>query len=686
MDKKIAGITSKSGPGHALSAAQQRSLSRPAKRQMPSQQKRVLKWILIFFALMIAFTIFSRAADSLTVPMVTETGSAFASTLNFKFSAQGMVEAKGSVNIPTEEGYRIKDILVSEGQSVKKGDVLVLFDQQALQEQLQKVKNDLAKAQLQEHINNFDDGSTDPTLTEEEKRKALDRQMEDSNYSLLDKERAIEKAQELLHDSQEKLLDTHQDLDNARQKLSDAQADLEKAKGKSQTELIKDAQDKAKTASKDLENAQIKYADDLKAAGRALEDARDAYNQAYKQATTPVNNNPPASSETDAEGQNNDQNTMNVAPPLEPLIDSDALNAANKAWARAQEDYSTALFKAEKDWVEAQQKHADAQGAVEEARTQPLDEQSAVQSAEQAIETAEQGIETAQTAIKTAEQDVRDKERGIQEAIEARDKAILDSDRSIDDKMDDLQAAQKADSETLRKEALQEQKDAMQSQLGSFDMQEKIDAVRKVEAMIANGGEILAPQDGTIDKIEISTGQTTTNGVAIKMSDASKGYRFKAIAPTTDVKNIKQGDKATITPAGESRPLEGILIESLRPLTGDQSGQTEIIATLPDTMTDAGLNGELKVEKQSGRYNTCVKASAIRGSENNYSVLVLRERPTILGKQSYVEEIKVRIVARDSNNVALEDGSLFNQENVVIRATKPLANNDRVRVQIAPGA
>ena len=670
-------------PAGGLSEAQQKMLARPERREMPAQQKKILKWILIFFGMMVAFTVLSRAADSITVPMVTETGTAFASTLNFSFSAPGSAESISTLSIPGDEGYRVKEIPVTVGQKVKKGDVLVRFDEEYMQEKLDKAKTDLEKARLQERISNLEEGSDSATkLLEESKQKGLERELEDSNIIQFEKERDIEKAEQAL-------LDAHEDLKKA-------EADLEKTKGKSQETLVKDADEEAKKAAKDWENAQIAYADAMQAANRAIEDARESYdktvigiNNSVQSASNPeIGSRSDISSEglvpggrnqegADDDDSNEDTNANNGSegsdsPPsgMDAASIAQTMNDANKTLSRAQEDYNAAVFKAEKARSEAQQAFNDAQAKVSETRDKPLDEQDAVKTAEAAIETAKKTI--------------KEKEDALQTAIEARDKQIQISDRSIEDKQEEVEEARESDLETQRKEALAAQKDALQSQVGQYDMLEKIDAVIDLEKMIAEGGELLAPQDGTVDKIDVTIGQTTAGGVAVQMSDASKGYRFKATTAAADAKNIKVGDKAMIIPSGEtqSSAIEGAVIQSIQALSGEQAGQAEIVASLPATVTDGSLSGELKIEKSSGKYNTCIKASAIIGSNNRYSVLAIREKETILGKQNYVEEISVRVVARDTENIALEDGSIFAGEVIVVRATKPLSNNDRVRVQL----
>lgn len=643
MDKHIAGVEGRQNT--KLSDAQKKKLAKPEKREMPAQQKRVLKWIALFFGLMLAFAILSRAADSITVPMVTETATIFASTLNYKVTASGSIETVGAVSVPVEAGYRVSEIPVTEGQSVKAGDVLARFDQNYLQEKLTEAQDAVTKAELSERLKSISDSDADAYKeTAEAKRKALEREMEDSSYTLQGKETAVQTAQE--------------GVVTAREKLSNARLALDEALSKAREKIIKEADENLEKAQKTWIDAQIAYSDSVNSANRTFEDARTAY---YKALT-------PATSSSDTEGLEDGASSTVVD-------NSAAIAEAEKTWQRAQEDYSKSMFKAEKTKTEAESTYEKASQDVAEAQSKPLEEQT--------------DVVTAQTAVDTAISDLSKAEDTVLEKIADRDSSQRTTERSLVDKVDAVSDAVEADMDAIskqaRKDAIQAQKDSVQSQIDAFDMQEKYDKVEKIQKMIAGGGALLAPQDGTVTKISLTVGSETTAGTAVELGDVTKGYRFKATAQTTDVKLLKQGDNASILPAGSSTAVEGAVIESIRPLTGDKTGQSEIVASLPAKLQDAavGTSGDLIVEKRSQKYNSCVKAAALMGTQNDRYVLVIREKQSILGVQNTVEKVSVRVLGQDSSNVALEDGSLSKQDQFVLASTRPLTDKERIRLQVA---
>lgn len=114
------------------------------------------KWkiVLLFFAVMFGCTILSRAADAVTLPRV-QTGNAKSGALQYTLEGQGTVTAQQEelVFLPAE--MRIISA-AAPGNVVKTGDVLAVFDLNALEEKRDKCQSELKKIELnleQEKLN-----------------------------------------------------------------------------------------------------------------------------------------------------------------------------------------------------------------------------------------------------------------------------------------------------------------------------------------------------------------------------------------------------------------------------------------------------------------------------------------------------------------------------------------------------
>lgn len=110
------------------------------------REKKAWRLILIFFAVMLFFTVLSRAADSVTIPKVrVETSKS--GTLHFTLEGEGSIAAEKEELVFLPEEY--KPVSLAEvGTEVKEGDVLAVFDTEALKEKKETCEAELKKLEL----------------------------------------------------------------------------------------------------------------------------------------------------------------------------------------------------------------------------------------------------------------------------------------------------------------------------------------------------------------------------------------------------------------------------------------------------------------------------------------------------------------------------------------------------------
>ncbi len=103
------------------------------------------------FALMIALTIFSRAASSVTKARVVVT-KAERQTISHEIRMNGTIEAKDNFMQYVPSGLMVKSLGVSPGQQVQSGDVLFTVDTKKLQEKIGELEAEIAIAKKRENI------------------------------------------------------------------------------------------------------------------------------------------------------------------------------------------------------------------------------------------------------------------------------------------------------------------------------------------------------------------------------------------------------------------------------------------------------------------------------------------------------------------------------------------------------
>lgn len=107
-----------------------------------------LKALIWLAGIMILFTVISKITDSFTVAKV-KTATPSQRKLQYKVSAEGQIEKNREVFILTQPELLVKSVLVSEGQRVKKGDLLARLDMKQLNERIDTVTGEKRALELQ---------------------------------------------------------------------------------------------------------------------------------------------------------------------------------------------------------------------------------------------------------------------------------------------------------------------------------------------------------------------------------------------------------------------------------------------------------------------------------------------------------------------------------------------------------
>ncbi len=138
-----------------------------------------------FLAVMLVFTILSRAVSGASMAKV-ETVRISAGTIEHKVSGSGKVEAGKEIAVYTENGQRVKEICVQEGQSVEKGDTLFLVEMEDLEEQILAAQQELEKMKLQNQ-----DAQSARSAEEQNRANAKNRAAEDYNQAISEGNSAV---------------------------------------------------------------------------------------------------------------------------------------------------------------------------------------------------------------------------------------------------------------------------------------------------------------------------------------------------------------------------------------------------------------------------------------------------------------------------------------------------------------
>ncbi len=152
-----------------------------------------------FLAVMLIFTILSRAVSGASMARV-ETVRITTGTIDHKVNGSGRVEAGKEIAVYTENGQRVKEICVREGQSVKAGDVLFTVDLEELEEQILAAQQELEKSRLQNQ-----DAQSSRNVEQQNRERAKNRAAEDYSQAVAEGDASVAQAKAVWDQAEQEL-------------------------------------------------------------------------------------------------------------------------------------------------------------------------------------------------------------------------------------------------------------------------------------------------------------------------------------------------------------------------------------------------------------------------------------------------------------------------------------------------
>ncbi|NEW05713.1 biotin/lipoyl-binding protein [Paenibacillus sp. SYP-B3998] len=101
----------------------------------------------VFIGVLVLFTLFSNTLQSLTLPKV-KTEKLVIGSLVHTLEGSGVLRPLAEVKLSNPAGWKIKKILVKEGEIVKKGQKLIIYDSQTAESELQDEVASLEKQKI----------------------------------------------------------------------------------------------------------------------------------------------------------------------------------------------------------------------------------------------------------------------------------------------------------------------------------------------------------------------------------------------------------------------------------------------------------------------------------------------------------------------------------------------------------
>ena len=466
------------------------------------------------------------------------------------------------------------------------------------------------------------------------------------------------------------------DTADLKKKLLQAQKELQVAKATASDKKANEAI-AADTKSKSLQRTYEDYNQTVADANDSVSKAKSDMNEAWNAYNTYKNSN-----------SNSGETDTTVRDSLEKTVEEKQL-AYDKAVTNLDGVEKDIEADVQKEIKNAEEESKDDSGnliTLTQEEKQKIREQvnarpenvSLLQNANDQINTAKDALTEAENALsayneqqnnsssasydeqlKTLYNDYKAKEEAYNEAVKQRQSTIQSANRTLED----AKAPENVDTATAL--------------TANDDLEEKQLAVDELQKVMDVNGKITAPSDGLITKVNVTTGETTTEDTAIRISDQSAGYKFTATLDKASAKYLSKDDKVTLD-LGNGTTVEGLTVQSID-VSAEDKNSYELTVSIPAKVKKLGSIATLKVEKASKKYDTCVPLGALHSDGDKYYVYVINEKDTILGTETAVDKVQVDILDKNNEQAAIEGSFSWGQQ-FVLTSSKTLRNGDRVRL------
>lgn len=593
---------------------------------------KLTKAFAALMAVMLFMTVISRAASSFTVAQV-QVESPKSRAIVHKVIGDGIVTRQSDIPVYTVADILVAKVKVTEGQEVKKGQTLAVLDTDSIDEQIRTLSDEIEVLQLQNDALKSAEAKRD-----REQDKALSRAKEDYEDTVQSNKDAVSKAKENIKTAKK------QTKKNEKKTLEDLQNSVEEAK-------------KAYEDAVETQKSQVQQAK------RALEDASKTPAADYSDSITQIEINQ-KQRKIDSEQRKLD------ALALKKLEDPDTYTSE---W-QDQYDYVQEL----KDDLAAaklqQQAKKNEAAAQERERKQTLSR--AQEDYDETISKNEKLVRKAKELWQEAEQKLENYQNGEDEDS-ADDSLVEDARKTLEDAKSQ-QTQQKKSAKRAIEDAGETDAVDHSVEINNVSIAEKQRALAQLQKTKEQEGKIVAQTDATVSKILLTAGDRTTETAAFLLADLSEGARFTTEISKEDAKYVVVGDVVTLKVNDKS--YEDMTVLSTET---NEDSSVRVTVYVPKKTISIGTHASMEIEQTSEKYATTLPLTAIHAEQSKYFVYVLEKEDTVLGEETVARKVNVSIVEKNGEYAALSDGSLSEDDSVIVESDTMLANGEKVRLKEA---
>lgn len=320
-------------------------------------------------------------------------------------------------------------------------------------------------------------------------------------------------------------------------------------------------------------------------------------------------------------------NTEDLQKKIDELNEN--ISRDEKTLARAQEDYNRAIASKNSNVAKVLEEMNKAKKALEDYQSLPEEEKDKVME-----ESLKSDYESKKSIYASAVEEAND---------------TLDLDRNLQDVKDSLK------------------------------LDEYYEELEKLQPLLDADGKVTSQKEGIVTSVFAENGGVTSDAI-ISIADKESGYKFVGQIESAKRTLVKQGQTVSLK-LNSGDYVENLTIEAISK-SDEGTDFLNVTVVLPTGIGEIDDMGEIIISSQAKKYSTCVPLAALRqGDNNNYYVLAVSEKETVLGTEKVARKYEVQIEKKDNEFAALKEGSFSRSEEVIISSNKNIEDGDRVRLE-----
>ncbi len=201
--------------------------------------------------------------------------------------------------------------------------------------------------------------------------------------------------------------------------------------------------------------------------------------------------------------------------------------------------------------------------------------------------------------------------------------------------------------------------------------------MQELQQIMDSQGIVKAPFGGVVTEILAGVGDRVPDTAVLLISDESLPCQLKVTLDKEQKKYISLGDEMHVKIEGAGGAFEEKIAYLSESRTNPE--KYEALIGLPENTGVPGASGTIFRSENGEKHKYCIPVTALYTKEDRNFIYVLKEREGILGQEYYVDEMNVKVIDKNENWAALEEGTLDKDSQIIISATMEIKKGDVVR-------